>query len=131
MIAARMAGFIRRAAGDVAAEVDHADVVGAAERELHGLLDQQDAHALVAQPHHGLEDLPRDGRRESCGWFVERPKRFTTEGTRTTRKNEIIASVHPPSRRPGMPVTRPISSAATTGRPDAGRDGAAVNPVPH
>ena len=38
--------------------------------------------------------------------------RIGAPGTSSTRKNDTMARAQPPSRKPGMPVTSPITSAA-------------------
>ena len=39
-------------------------------------------------------------------------KMLTRSGMSKTRKNEVMASAHPPRRSPGIPDTRPMTRAA-------------------
>src|SRR5438093_7129378 len=87
----------RRPRHDDAARLEEVGVIGEVERRRDVLLDEQDAHALLAvDGAHDAEDIAGDERRESERWLVEEEQAPPQQESAPDRKQLLLSSGEAP-----------------------------------
>ncbi len=68
-----------RGAGDQFAIPKHGDAVGDRKDFFHAVADEENGHALLAQPIASVKSCSPHGRRKRCGWLVHDQTRTLSE----------------------------------------------------